>query len=575
MANIEKSNNLAAVNGNTASIEKQLALLPLSQSFEIQNTQNTTFQIATTALTQLELSTVELPPNITISHTLTPKTRFLVTYKAVFTEKYIQALHWNIPIVNTQFLHNITSNYKAFEIRPFQGAVFSTSGISDEIYNNYFILLGARYEPNCSVFIDFLICDNEDSEKYTFCRKYEIPVIRTSQVFTGDYTIFKKKTKYDAKQLQPKAMFIDRVFYINPKLPKQLFNKLRRIVIENEGTRVSLINSETEFIITHTHDELGEHASRLIHYQYIFDCVESNSLLYPDFYRLHPPTSKVILRDVISVVDINMDNAAEYLRKLKSLGSAIRGVPDLRCTHYFTRGTGKIKQLTGSGERVPYRILTPDWIDQCLTMLRHVKEGRFSSSRPVLGLKKKLSLKKHEDVVFQFTGLPAFFKDEAIKKFRSYGVRFIDSEKFENCTHLIMGSLCLSEKFLCGVVSGCWILTPDFIQDFENQANFDYEKYEWVGTAGMTPRDKKTADSIRRWRTQIQTTGRKPFRHWNVKFYSAEAKLESYRSLIAVGGGETTDAKAYTHVFIDKSFTEKVDDERAVSADSIFSYIFK
>lgn len=544
-----------------------------NQSFDIQNTYNIPFQIAVTALTELELSTVELPPNITISHVLTPKTRFLVTYKAVFTEKYVQALHWNIPIVNTQFLHNISANFKTFEMKPFQGAVFSTSGISDEIYCNYFILLGAKYEPNCSIFVDFLISDNQDSEKYAFCRKYKIPVIKTSQVFTDDYSIFKKKTKYDAKQLQPKAMFFDKVFYIDPKLPKQLFNKLRRTIIENEGRRVSIISDDTEFIITHDYDRFKEQGSRLIHYQYVFDCVESGSLLYSEFYRFYFTTSKNILHNIISVVDINMEMAGEYVRKLKSLGSGIRGALDSRCTHYFTQNPVNIKN--NKKGKTPYKILNPHWIDQCLTTLSYVKEGRFGANKPILDLKRRATPKIQEEMIFQFTSLPGFFKDEAIKKFSEYGIKFVDSEKFEGCTHLIMGSLCLSGKFFSAVVSGCWILTPDFIQDFENQPNFDFEKYEWAGTPEMTEKDKKIANSINKWRTKIHTSGMKPFGRWNAKFYCSEAKLESYKSLIQAGGGEVADNKEYTHVFVDKGFFGEVDDERAVSVDSLFSYIFK
>ena len=173
-----------------------------SQSFEIQNTQNTHFQVPTTALTQAELSTVELPSYITISPTLTPKSRVLVSYKAVFTDKYIQALQWNIPIVNSQFLYSLNSHHKAFEMKPFQGAVFTTSQVTEEIYSNYFVLLGAKYEPNCSIFVDFLICDNEDSEKYDFCRKYEIPIIKTSQVFSGDYSAF---YRWNAKFYSPES----------------------------------------------------------------------------------------------------------------------------------------------------------------------------------------------------------------------------------------------------------------------------------------------------------------------------------------------------------------------------------
>lgn len=560
-----------------------------SQGFEIQNTQNVNFSISTTAITESELSLIDLPQGITISPTLTPKTRFLITYKAVFTEKYIQALIWNIPILNPEFLFNITANFKNYEMKPFQGAVFTTSGVSDEIFNNYFVLLGAIYEPNCSIFIDFLICDNEDSEKYKFCIKYEIPVIKTSQVFSNNYSLFKKKTKYDAMQIQPKTMFFGKIFFLDSKLPKPLFNKLRRIIIENEGTRVSTINEETNFVITLNYNDYKAYSSKLLHYQYIFDCSTCNSLLYPEFYKFNFSYSNSILLNTLIAVDKSMVNANEYINKLISLGSTVKNQLDLRCTHYITTdpSINRLKSLLLSNinqqdkkkseeQNFPFLILSPEWIDQCLSLLKHVKEGRFGANRPTLNLKRRLSLKKQEEPVFQFTGLPPLFKDEAIKKLKDFGIKFIDSDKFDkSCTHLIMGTINSSEKFFCSLVNGCWILKPNFIDDFENQANFEYESYEWVSMDDMTPKEKKAIESIKKWRIKIQESKRKAFYKWNVKIYCTEAKMENYKNLILAGDGTMDDTKPYTHVFVDKSYKEKVNNEKAVSTDSIFSYLFK
>lgn len=164
--------------------------MEISQSYEIQNTLTTqSFTITTTGITKNELSLIQFPPNISYSSTLTPKTRILVAYKAIFTAKYIQALHWNIPIVSADYLYDLTANFKKYEIKPFQGARFATSGVQSDIYANYFILMGAKYDSNCSIFIDFLICDNIDSEKFNFCKKYDIPIISTSDVFKGDFSL--------------------------------------------------------------------------------------------------------------------------------------------------------------------------------------------------------------------------------------------------------------------------------------------------------------------------------------------------------------------------------------------------
>lgn len=561
--------------------------MEISQSFEIENTPVQKFSIATTAISEAELSLVDLPPHITLSPALTPKTRVLITYKAVFTEKYVQALKWNIPIVSANYLYDLSSNYKKYELKPFQGARFSTSGIGEEIYGNYFVLLGAKYEPNCTIFIDFLVCDGTDSEKYKFCLKYNIPVVKTSEVFKGDYSIFMKKTKYDAKQLRPKAMFFEKVFYLDPKLPKVLFNKLRRVIIENEGTRISTLNDEIDYVITQDFGQFEGHQSKIIHYQYVFDCQSSNSLLFPEFYRACLVPTKVILPDVIAVVDKRLSNASEYANKLRSMGAVVKGSLDMRTTHYFSRDADQsiFKLFARSDEApnsrpkgeclLPFRILSPDWIDQCLSTLSRTRERMFLSNRPILNLRKRVNSRENEDVVFQFTGLPSYFKDEAIRKFREYNIRFIDSDRFESCTHIIMGSLSSSEKFFSGLVSGCWILRPDFIQDFENQPNFDFEKYEWVPTAEMSQKDKRIAGSIRRWRTQIQEGGRRPFQRWNVKIYCPESKKETYMRLIENGGGTMNNKRAYTHVFVDKGYKSSVEEPNAASVDSIFAYLFK
>ncbi|KAM0680077.1 DNA topoisomerase 2-binding protein 1 [Glugoides intestinalis] len=544
--------------------------MEISQSFEIQNTPAHEIQIATTAISRMELSAVELPQSIALSPTLTPRTRFLVTYKAVFTEKYIQALLWNIPIVNCMFLYNPTANYKQFEMKAFQGAIFTTSGISDETYINYFVLLGAVYEPNCTIFIDFLICDNQESEKYKFCEKYEIPIIKTSKAFSNDYMLFRKKARYDAKSLKPKAMLFERIFFLDPKLPKTLFNKLRRIIIENEGSRVSTINNETEYIITMNFDEYKDYSTKIIHYQYLFDCCESNAVLYPEFFQYNFPACKKVLMNAICAVDKDIENAKEYVNKLKSLGSIVKATPDSRCTHYFTKKTHSSKERGSS-----FTVISPEWIDQCLSTLKHVKEDRYTMNKPSLSLSRKLSLKKEVEMLFQFTGLPAFLKENAIQKFNKYGIKFVDSDKFEKCTHLIMGTINSSEKFFCSLVSGSWVLTPEFIEDFANQSNFEFEKYEWRYKDGMNEKEKRMIESVKEWRKRIQDVGKRPFDGWNVKIYSSESKLENYRSLISAGGGSMIDSKPYTHIFADKAYTGDTVEKKIMSSDSIFSYLFK
>lgn len=511
--------------------------MEIIQSFEIEDTPKSKISIATTGISKIEISALSLPVNYVLSPTLTPKTRFLVTYKAIFTEKYVQALHWNIPILNSNFLYDITGNYKKYQMKPFQGALFTTSGIDDEIYSNYFTLLGAKYESNCTIFIDFIICDQIDTEKYKFCLKYGIPVIKTDDVFKNDYSLFMKKIKYDAKQINPKALFFDKTFYLDQNLPKTVFNRLRRVIIENEGTRVSSLSSAVNYIITmdvepyYKKEDLIDYSNRLLHYQYVFDCKESGSFLYSESYKYFYCEAPIILKDTICVVDKILSK--EYILKLRALGGTVKNNLDRRVTYYISNNCDSkiikefgnrdiISKIPGSEYPLPFKVVSTDWVDQCLIIMKHAKEGRHLSY--------KVFTKKIKDdasgtpELFQFTCLLTFFREEAVLKFRQYDIKHSNSDKFEECTHLIMGVVNSSQKFLCSLVSGCWILRPDFIQAFENQPNFEYERYEWVSTESMNEKDRKSSDSCRKWRKIIQGGGKKPFYKWNVKIYSTEEK---------------------------------------------------
>lgn len=546
--------------------------------------------ISTTGITKLEASCFDLPPEFILSSVLTPQTKALVTYKALFTEKHLQALIWNIPIIYISYLYDPSACMKKYELKPFQGAIFSSSGVSEEIFINFLTQNGAIYEPNVSIYIDFLISDNEDSEKSKFCLKYGIPIIKTSQIFSNNFILYKKNIKYDAKQLKAKALFFEKTFYIDPKLPKRLFNKIRRVIVENEGVRVSAIGDDTTFIITHDHAQFIEFRSKLIHYQYIFDCVESKAILHFEFYKFNFSNEKQILLNMIAVVDKAIPNITEYINKLKALGSTVKTRLDARATHYITQNHNLDciatfhKNYTVSSQKskdklnedgFPFKIVTPEWIDQCLTALKNLKESRYSPGRPILSLKKRNSIKKERETLFQFTGLPAFFKNEAIAKLESFEIKFTESDKFENCTHLVMGSLNSSEKLFCAIVSGCWILKPDFIQDFQNEQNFDFEKYEWRSNETMSSKEKKIVNSIRKWRVKVQNEQIRPFSRWNVKIYASPNKLENFKNLIICGGGLLNEQLPYTHVFVDREYKGEVLEEKHLVADSIFSYLFK
>lgn len=444
------------------------------------------------------------------------------------------------------------------------------------------MLLGAKYQPNVSIFIDFLVIenpqndDNSINEKLNFCKRYGIPIINSKDAFEDDYSLFIKNVKYDAKQLKPNSMFFGKVFFLDPKLPKEIFNKLRRMIIENEGTRISALTDEIDYLLTIDFAKYIGHHDKLFHYQYVFDCAESSALLFAEFYKVNLPVERTVLKDVVAVVDGTLGIA--YVNKLRSLGAVVRASIDMRVTHFISDKNGS------KNKNQQYKTISPAWVDQCLSTLKFVKETKFMSGGPVLSLKKRLdSQKVPKEMVFQFTGLPSFLKKEAINKFKEFGIRYSESNDYEDCTHLIMGQLNSSEKFFYSLVNGCWILRPDFIENFANQANFDFSRFEWSvshtsdkeNKMNLSDKEIKHIEAIRRWRIRIQEGGKKPFHKWSIKLYSPENKISSYTKLIEYGGGRVTQQDDYTRVFVDKNYRGEVKEKDSLSADYLFSYLFK
>lgn len=547
--------------------------MDMGLSYSMEKTPIKNIYYCTTGISRTEKFLLDLPSHIILQDKLTPNTQWLITYKFIGTAKYAQALKWDIPIVSIKYLYDITAYYKKYELRPFEGALFSTSGISDNAYGNYYSLLGCKYQPNVSIFIDFLVADDKDTEKYKFCQKYAIPTIHTENVFTTNYEQYTKQVKYDAKQLQPASMFFSKVFYLDPNLPKTVFNKLRRIIIENEGTRISSLTEKVDYLLTTDFEKFLEFENILYHYQYVFDCADSKALLFPEFYKVNLTVSKNILPDVVAVIDKSLgQDTRAYENKLECLGAQVKNSIDMRVTHLVSR---KPVASIKNENMVSYKIVNPEWVDQCLSTLKYVKETKFVCGGQALNLKRRLSARQEREMLFQFTGLTTAFKAKAIKKLDELKIKYSMDDDYSKCTHLIMGQLGLSEKFFYGLVNGIWILRNNFIDDFEDQQNFDFGKYEWRVTEDMGVKEKKHVEAIRRWRLRIQDGGKKPFYQWKVKLYALPNKFESYKNLIEHGDGSITDKDDYTHVFVDKSYVGEVCESGALSADCIFSYLFK
>lgn len=562
---------------------RKLGPMGFDQDLEIQSTPKTNLFVCTTGISEEEKRLIrsQLPRHVVLEDALTTKTNYLVTYRATMTDKYVQALKWGIRILNVRWLYDADGNTKRHEMLPFEGASFATSGTSNDAFMNYYCLLGATFKKNLGISTDFLVSDCDEGEKSAFCAKYGIPVVVSGDVFRGSYEVYRREPQFDAMEIVEKAMFSDKVFFLDPELPKGLFNSLRRMIIENGGTRVSVVDSNVEFVLTLCYERFEQHGAKIHYYQYVFDCVETNAVLFPGPYKMYPRESRCILNNAVCCIDSGLgEGSVEVLSKLRALGALVKTSPDAGCTHLIIRDKREYRK----SRQTPYKIVLSEWVDQCLYTLRHVKEDKYLLRKESISLferkmedvpVKKVRCILPRTVLFQFTGLPLFLRNKVIARLEELNVGYSNADRYEGCTHLVMGTVSTSEKFLSCLCSGGWILRPDFVDDFDNSPCFDFSRYEWTVDENTLEKDRKIVSAVRRWRERVEITGRQAFHKWIVRLCCDEQRRESYARVIESGGGRVTADDSYTHCFVSKSYDGDVPEGKKYSTDYIFSHLFQ
>ncbi|EDQ31275.1 Dolichyl-phosphate-mannose--protein O-mannosyl transferase [Enterocytozoon bieneusi H348] len=554
--------------------------------------------IAFTGITKDELVLLNITENKFLN-IFTNNTTQLITYKCIFTKKYIQALKIKLPIISIDFFHiNSLSNtcgiMQIKKLRPFEGAVFSTSNITNPLYGNYFVLNGAFFEPNCSIVIDFLICDEQNSSKYLFCKEHNIPIIHTSDVFTNKYDLYLKPNKVYAYEINKIGIFSNRIFYIDERLPKLLYNKLKRFIIENDGIRFPSITDNVQYILTNRSNSHLFTNENIYYYQFVFDCIENNALLYEEPYKIKIPKYSSILANCLISIDHNTykkefdkqykENDDSYINnllknkideienKIRSLGGLIQENIDMRTTHVITNNS-KL-------ESIQYKIITEEWLNECIVHMKKIDESKF---KPLANMfKKSINTTK---IILQITGIEKEYEKKIIQYCTKHDITLIKSKTYNNkCTHLIMGTLVTTEKFFCALVNGCWILRPEIFDELENNLTIDIqnesicEKYEWNTENCLLTKKKdlKIINSIKIWRIKIHNNKIKPFQAWKVKLCINKRDLPLYTTIIVNGGGTvvTTD---YTHMFVDTNVNKNnsTDPTKVYPINYIFNYLIK
>ncbi|XP_075693307.1 SMC5-SMC6 complex localization factor protein 1 isoform X2 [Rhinoderma darwinii] len=142
--------------------------------------------------------------------------------------------------------------------------------------------------------------------------------------------------------------------------------------------------------------------------------------------------------------------------------------------------------------------------------------------------------------VVQLTGFRDTEKETLIHLLCNLPCVFIDSEKFENCTHLIAKRPSRSEKWLAACAAGKWVLTKEYvINSAESGRWLEETTFEWgykmERDAHYSP---QMQSAPKRWREHLtHTSGLGAFSRWKVTLLieGADKEREAFLRVLKAG----------------------------------------
>lgn len=172
--------------------------------------------------------------------------------------------------------------------------------------------------------------------------------------------------------------------------------------------------------------------------------------------------------------------------------------------------------------------------------------------------------------VFMLSGFNEQKKKALTVKIKSLGGRVLDDLVFSSkCTHVVCQKPCRSEKFLCGLAMGKWILMEQYIShSCKRKKWLDEQRYEWgrlplVPLSGPLSRELLRAPRRARLRHKREDGG--AFSGWSVGLLIRDQpRADVYGRLLRCGGARVMTLKpatstrqrlppGLTHVFADRT----------------------
>ncbi|KAF0989445.1 hypothetical protein HZS_7464, partial [Henneguya salminicola] len=164
------------------------------------------------------------------------------------------------------------------------------------------------------------------------------------------------------------------------------------------------------------------------------------------------------------------------------------------------------------------------------------------------------------DIYIQLSSFEDTIKAYYSKLIQKLGGNILEYDIYNpKCTHTIVGKFVRSEKLLCSLAAGKWILRESYLKESEILGSFTCEyPHEW----GLELNPTNLSLSCARWRENKNNTGFGAFINWKVILFMKPQRLEQYNRVLSAGEAILHDYKnisniqsSITHIIIDKNTT--------------------
>jgi len=521
-----------------------------------------------------------------LDEAMSSETSYLLMFRNMFTEKRVLADRWGVPVVSVLWVHQSLQrkNIKNYHLKKYEGSFFSTSGITNQIFINYYKLSGAHYSAELNRCTDFLVVKSMQTEsaKIKYARENAIPIVLAEEAFQDRVMVLKKQMEYGttAKSGEKDEIFNGLVFYF--KGDSDIHREVRKTIIEHGGNRVEERGGDVAYTV---HFGGSRKSKTAVWYQWILDSAELGVLLSPCGYLVEeaetpaPPLAKATV-----YLSVSKEETVKCKNKVKALGGEVAVQMGSKVTHCVVESEKEARKLKKEDVEQRYRvwICSPEWLNQCIYHAKKIREANFgygaeAKKLPEITVRKKEGAGKPllrcvagalERWVVQFTGVVDELKKEAVRILEGKGARVLDMQEYSSaCTHLVVGTVSLSIKLLSAAAAGANIMDYRAVEDigrgaFTEERDYSLRNKEMKIDVGRYEQMMKSIiRAAEKWRKRRKETGEKAFSRWKIVVL-VESKRAGIEQLVENGGGTALslsqtktnkDSRENLCVFVDKN----------------------